>query len=332
MLKEKILQLPAAWISSGEGYAFHVDTKEDGNDCGWISSNAENRHRGILKQRLSVSTYSGKRIKLVGLCRSENVSRRAGLLLRTEKLNGRPLTSDDMVDRPLLGTTDWHHCEMIIDVPTEATAIAIGAHLIGTGQVWFKDLQIEEVSTSTPTTDEYALGCVDLWDLEPVNLDFSQDEYLPGHENLPFISAARRWVISWEPDGPPYEMTRPADVLFEGKPTACLRPVSKSGTGYLYQHFAAVRYRNKRVRYSLYIKTKRVKKGAHLFFDMYDADSNDLLFVKPEPGITGTKDWTKLELDIEIPIEAYTISIGAILDGPGEMYMGGLEFGVISAE
>ena len=127
-------------------------------------------------------------------------------------------------------------------------------------------------------------------------------------------------------------MTRPADVLFEGKPTACLRPVSKSGTGYLYQHFAAVRYRNKRVRYSLYIKTKRVKKGAHLFFDMYDADSNDLLFVKPEPGITGTKDWTKLELDIEIPIEAYTISIGAILDGPGEMYMGGLEFGVISAE
>lgn len=63
---------------------------------------------------------------------------------------------------------------------------------------------------------------------------------------------------------------------------------------------------------------------------MYDADSNDLLFVKLEPAVTGTKDWTKREFEFNVPIEAYAISIGAIIDGPGETYLGGLEFQVIS--
>jgi hypothetical protein len=82
---------------------------------------------------------------------------------------------------------------MIVDVPRETSAIIItGAHLKGTGKVWFKDLEIEEVASTTPTTDCYAMGCVGLWDLAPVNLDFSEDEYLPEKEKLAYISAARR--------------------------------------------------------------------------------------------------------------------------------------------
>jgi hypothetical protein len=160
------------------------------------------------------------------------------------------------------------------------------------------------------------MGCVGLWDLAPVNLDFSQDKYLPGKEKLAYISAARRWVIGWEPDESAYQLIRPADVLFEGKPTASVKPVSKSGTGYLYQHFAAANYRNKRVKYSLFIKTQRVRSGVRLFVEMYDADSQDLLSIRLEPAVTGTKDWTKCEYEFDVPIEAYASSIGATIDGP----------------
>ena len=132
MLKVKNLLLPAAWISSGDSYKFNIDSDEQGIDCGSISSEIDVPGKpGNLKKRFAALPFAGKRIKLAGFCRCENVQKRAGLFVRTEKLNGRPLTSDDMVDRPLVGTTHWRLCEMIIDVPPEAASIAIGAHLWG---------------------------------------------------------------------------------------------------------------------------------------------------------------------------------------------------------
>lgn len=124
-------------------------------------------------------------------------------------------------------------------------------------------------------------------------------------------------------------MIRAQDELFNGKPSACVRPVGKPDIGYLYQHFAAARYRNKRVRYSLHIKTKRAHLGAGAFFDVYDADSDTLITELDRRDVLGTKDWTKIQIEFDVPLEAYAISIGAILHGPGEMYLGGLEFDVI---
>jgi hypothetical protein len=160
---------------------------------------------------------------------------------------------------------------------------------------------------------------------------FSSTPTVAGKEKLAYISAARRLVIGWEPAESAYQLIKPADVLFEGKSTACVKPISRSGTGYLYQHFAAANYRNKRVKYSLFIKTKRLRSGARLFVDMYDADSQDLLSIRLDPAVTGTKDWRQCEYEFDVPIEAYAISIGATIDGPGGMYLGGLKFEIIES-
>jgi len=329
MPKVKALQLTSGWVSQGDGYEYDLDKDAEGRDFGSISSNSGQNHRGILKQRFSAHPYSGKRIRLTGHCRCENVTWYGGIFVRTERLNGRSLTSDDIANRCLVGSSDWLRYELVIDVPPEAANIAIGSYLRGNGKVWFKDLQLEVVSKSVPTTDQYALGCVDFWDLEPVNLDFTQDELPALRENRPYISEARRWVISWEENGAAYEFVRPKKVLFQCTPTALLRPVDKPDCGYLYQHFAAARYRGKRVRYSLYLKTKRACLGASLFADMYDADSQDLMRVMKENPVTGTKDWTLREYEFDVPIEAYAISFGAVLQGPGEVYLGGLKFEIV---
>jgi hypothetical protein len=106
--KVKEVQLPATWSASGEGCEFDVAyDDEDGNHMGWLSSASVQQGVGTLKQTLSSQEHLGKRIKLVGSCRAENVSITAGLMLRTQRANGRPLTIDDMLDRPLVGTTDW---------------------------------------------------------------------------------------------------------------------------------------------------------------------------------------------------------------------------------
>jgi hypothetical protein len=73
----------------------------------------------------------------------------------------------------------------------------------------------------------------------------------------------------------------------------------------------------------------RVRSGAQLFVDMCDADSQDLLPVRLDPAVTATKDWTKCEYEFDVPMEAYAISIGAPIDGAGEIYLGGLlDFGL----
>lgn len=73
MLKVKALQLTAAWIASGDGYDFNVESDKEGSDCGWFSSSTENGRPGTLKQRLSASPYSGNRVKLIGFCRAEKL-------------------------------------------------------------------------------------------------------------------------------------------------------------------------------------------------------------------------------------------------------------------
>lgn len=160
MQKVKTRLLPAGWVSRAEGYDYSLETDESGDSCGSICLEAQDiQTHGSLKQRFSAVPFLGKRIRLLGLCRSENVEQTAGLFVRTERLDGRPLTSDNLLNRPLQGNADWQQYDLIIDVPAHASCIAIGAELRGRGQIWFKDLRIEEVVDGAPTTDQYSVGC-----------------------------------------------------------------------------------------------------------------------------------------------------------------------------
>ena len=62
------------------------------------------------------------------------------------------LSFDNMSDRPIVGTTDWKKYDIVLDVPNNASNIAFGALLSGTGQIWFEKLTFEIVDTSVKTT------------------------------------------------------------------------------------------------------------------------------------------------------------------------------------
>lgn len=329
MLELKPVQLPESWITQGAQYQYHAETDDTGSDCGWVSCDEELPHDGIVRKRLRAEPFLNKRIRLVGFCRSANVSKRAGLLVRTERRNGTYITLDNMVDRPLVGTADWQRCELVIDVPSDTDSIWIGAQLRGSGQVWFKELVLEVVADEVPTTDQYAIGCVGIWDLEPVNLDFTQDELPELRLDRPYISEARRWVITSDDDDAAYEFIRKSEVLFDNKPSALLKSESNVGTGYLYQHFAAARFRNKRIRFSAMIKTRLAEKGTWLLVNAFDYDNNDLVWKYSERCVTGTADWMQLEVDIDVPREAFVIDIGICMSGAGEAYLAGLKVEVL---
>ena len=60
---------------------------------------------------------------------------------------------DGEKDRSIKGTTDWTEYEIVLDVPLNATKLAYGVLLVGTGQVWFDNIKFEVVDNSVPTTN-----------------------------------------------------------------------------------------------------------------------------------------------------------------------------------
>ncbi|TDR24076.1 hypothetical protein [Flavobacterium cheniae] len=107
---------------------------------------------GNLMQSSKPDLYLGKTIKMSGYVKSENVKSWAGLWMRIDYYNDKVLAFDNMQNRAIKGTNDWTKYEVVLFVPQDATDFSYGVLLDGTGQIWFKDIQLEIVDDSIPET------------------------------------------------------------------------------------------------------------------------------------------------------------------------------------
>lgn len=172
--------VPNGWSKAGSnpqsyetGLAKNVG--KDGKSAAYIKSIEKDISGfGTLMQQIKPDKYLGKRIKMTGYVKTENVTNWSGLWMRVDqKGKSIPLSFDNMHDRPIKGNTDWEKYEIILDIPFNSSLIAYGALLHGTGQLWFDNITIEIVEKSIPTTgsiNSKLNGTLD----EPVNLDFEQ--------------------------------------------------------------------------------------------------------------------------------------------------------------
>ena len=64
----------------------------------------------------------------------------------------RQLAFDAMSGRWAGGTTQWKMYSIVLDVPTEAKNIFVGAGLVGKGQMWADDLTLEVVNQTVSVT------------------------------------------------------------------------------------------------------------------------------------------------------------------------------------
>jgi RNA polymerase sigma factor (sigma-70 family) len=126
---------------------------------------------GTLMQTFSAEHFSERRVRFSGALKCEGVEDRVGLWMRVDGSGNRMLAFDNMAGRPVGGTTDWEHYEVVLDVSGEALAIALGVLLVGEGEAWISDLNIELVGPEVETTDA---GMRRALPERPQNLDFSE--------------------------------------------------------------------------------------------------------------------------------------------------------------
>lgn len=172
--------VPKGWYKAGSSPEFYEIGIEkgagiDGTNAATIKA-VMNRVRGFgtLVQNFKPGNYAGKRIRMSGYIKTDNVNGWGGFWLRIDQpKSAMPLAFDNMSNRKVKGSTDWVKCEIVVDVPKKADNIAYGALLSGGGQLWFDNLTFEVVDESVATTIPYKKG--NQPQTEPTNLAFEDE-------------------------------------------------------------------------------------------------------------------------------------------------------------
>src|SRR5262245_48304146 len=110
-----------------------------------------------MAQGIKADDYHGKRVRLSGYVKGENIAQYSGLWMRMDGA-GYSLNFDNMSNRPIKGTTDWKKYEVVLDVPEESVRITFGILLMGAGQVWVDDLRLEAVGQDAQTTNDQSFS------------------------------------------------------------------------------------------------------------------------------------------------------------------------------
>jgi RNA polymerase sigma factor (sigma-70 family) len=110
------------------------------------------------------SSLLGKRIRVSGWMKAQDVGNWAGVSLTVANLGGHIFASDQASDRPIHGTTGWQPVAMVTDIPNEPCFIYLAPTLHGSGEIWCDDFQIDLAAPETPITDD---RCWAVWSLHP---------------------------------------------------------------------------------------------------------------------------------------------------------------------
>ena len=174
---------PSGWFKAGsspKSYYMGIDKNigQNGKNSATIKSKEKKiKGFGTLMQDCLPDQFLGKRVRMSGYLKTENVTDWSGFWFRIDsKESNRPLGFDNMHDgkndRSIKGTTDWTKYEIVLDVPLESSNLAYGALLVGRGQIWFDNITFEVVNENVPTTGEQKEFLTPL--KSPANLDFEE--------------------------------------------------------------------------------------------------------------------------------------------------------------
>jgi hypothetical protein len=167
--------VPRGWFLAGTKpaeYEAGVDTDQvyQGHPSAFLKSKTLSVDGfGTLMQSVGAEQYKGKKVRLSGLVKSQEVVSWAGLWMRVDQ--GKDMVAfDNMQDRPIKGTAGWQRYDVVLDVPQVSTGISFGILLDGAGKVWLNSTKLDVVGVDVPVTGTSDKKIPD----KPVNLDFTE--------------------------------------------------------------------------------------------------------------------------------------------------------------
>ena len=149
---------PIGWfLSSNDSASYRVGLDREvfhtGNASGFIESVKKPKYPGTLMQKVRGFDFHGKRIRFSGYVKTSDVKDWASLWFRVDGIENYAVSFDNMINRPIKGTTDWKKYEIVLNVPNETRKLAYGILLSGEGRVWVDNLKFDVVDSNVAVTD-----------------------------------------------------------------------------------------------------------------------------------------------------------------------------------
>ena len=325
---------PAGWHISGsapKNYNISIDkgAGQNGKDVPTIKSIKEGKGFATLMQSCRADKYLGKRVRMSGYIKTENVINWAGFWFRVDGAYGQTtLSFDNMRERPIKGTAGWAKYDIVLDVPENAFDMAYGAQLDGSGQIWMDNLELDIVDNSVKTTGNFNRG-VNTYILDrPSNLNFDSLDNL----EQSFTSNPKQ---SWHKSAKIFDdysigIDRGAGI--NGTNAGTIKSVNNKvkGCGSISQNFKPDNYLGKRIRIIAYVRSKDLKYRSLLYAGASGVDyskahgyENKILDYGDnyKSAVKGTTDWTKCQVVIDVPVNTELIFFGCQLWGPGQIWL-----------
>jgi hypothetical protein len=136
--------VPPGWTIAENGNAMDVTrdcAQAHGGACSLRLTSDGGPGWGAVAQGLSAAEYAGRRIVLSGWLRTERAEGAVQFWLRVDA-GARVVAFDNMADRPVSGTQPWTQYQLALDVPHDASVVAFGVLLRGSGRAWADDLEL----------------------------------------------------------------------------------------------------------------------------------------------------------------------------------------------
>jgi len=135
------------WSSKFANKYFTVKADEiDNRTAGYLGSKDNVKDElGVFLQTLKATALLGKKVKVSAKVKSKDIKDWAGIWFRTNDVDGKTLTFDNMQKTAIKGTLDWHEVSFNIDVPQSAHVINFGTVMEGTGHLWVDGIEITSI-------------------------------------------------------------------------------------------------------------------------------------------------------------------------------------------
>ena len=148
------------WFLAGsqpESYEIGLETNSEkaGNVAFLKSIKSPIDGFGTIMQSFEPLDYLGKKIKLTGYIKADNIEEWSAMWMRIDGFKdgkSEVLGFDNMQDRQIKGTKDWKQYEIILDVPKEAKYISYGVLIGGTGKILIDSFKFEIIEDKKEST------------------------------------------------------------------------------------------------------------------------------------------------------------------------------------
>ena len=256
------------------------------------------------------------------------------MFLGTIGYNYKNALYDNLFNKHGANPNDWNKCEVVMDIPDDCRFITYGMYKSYEGKAWIDNVNIEVVDDNVPVTPKTPAEATDTI----VRLSWPKGitekvKIFANPTNLDFETGANTSLKAWGQgeDNDYYYCGSDHKTAHSGNASGVVWAIKSDEKIWntLMQVSGVSKYAGKRVKMTAWVKSDKIRDFGKLWLRVDDLTNLDQTDAAHSKVIYTSTEWTKYEMEMDVPIAATYIAYGILLQGKGSIWIDDVSFEVM---